>query len=219
LEVEPDHRDRAVIEEMRKARKRGALVLACVGAIDARNHQTLLVDAMARLKQLAGAAPCYGVFAGDGEVQGLSERIQSQGLAGQLVVRGFTRAARAIAAEADVLVVTSRSEGQPMEVIEAFCDRTLVLVGDTPDLSELVTDGITGCRFAEGNVESLARVLRALADRPDADRGAVVERARKRYEQSHTLRGMLDAYDAEYQIVAPEARSRPPRRHLRAVNE
>jgi glycosyltransferase involved in cell wall biosynthesis len=219
LEIEPDSRDRAVIDDMRKARKRGALVFACVGPGGSQNNQTLLVDAVARFKQMAGAAPCYGVFAGNGAAEGLSERIQSQGLAGQLAVRGFTRAARAIAAEADVLVVPSPNDGQPMEVLEAFCDRTLVMVSDTPELSELVTDGITGCRFAEGNVESLARVLRALAERSAADRQAVVERARRRYEQSHTLRGMLDAYDAEYQIVAPEARSRPPRRHLRAVND
>ena len=84
--------------------------------------------------------------------------------------------------------------------------------------SELVTDGITGCRFAEGNVEALARVLLAIAARPEADRRAVVERARRRYEQSHTWRGMLEAYDAEYRVVAPDAHARPARRHLRAVN-
>ncbi len=217
-EVEPDMRDRAVLEGMRRARKRGALVLASVGTNSLRRNQALLVDALARLRHIDRAPMLYGVFAGDGEVEGLSDLIQSQGLAAALVVRGFTRAARLIAAEADVLVVPSRSHAQPMEVLEAFCDRTFVLAGDTPELSDLVIDGVTGARFAEGNVDALARSLHALAERTDADRRAVVERARRRYEQSHTLRGMLEAYEDEYHVVAPEIRSRPGRRHLRVVN-
>lgn len=216
-QVEPDNRDRAVLEDMRRARKRGALVLACVGTIGLRNNQTLLVEAIERLKKSGQAGPFYGAFAGDGEVEGLSEMIRARGLAQHLVVRGFTRAARLIAAEADVLVVPSRSDGLPIEVLEAFCDRTLVAASDTPELSELVTDGVTGARFAEGNVESLARVLLGIADRSDADRRAVLERARRRFEQSHTLRGMLESYEAEYRVVAPDANVRPARRHLRAV--
>lgn len=215
--LEPDNRDRAVLEDMRRARKRGALVVACVGTIDARNNQTLLVEAFARMGQMTGVAPCYGVFAGDGDVQGLSAAIQAAGLTGQLVVRGFTHASRLIASGADVLVVPSRSHGHPIEIVEAFCDRTLVLAPDAPELSELVTDGVTGYRFADGNVEALARVIRALADRPDAERGSVVERARRRYEQLHTLRGMLDAFDAEYHVIAPEASSRQSYRHLRVA--
>lgn len=217
-DVEPDIRDRAVLEDMRRARKRGALVLASVGTIGLRRNQALLVDALARLRHARRPPSLFGVFAGDGEAEGLAELIQSQGLASQLIVRGFTRAARLIAAEADVLVVPSRSDGPPMEVLEAFCDRTFVLASDTPELSDLVTDGITGGRFAEGNVDALARSLHALADRPDADRRAVVERARRRYEQSHTLRGMLEVYENEYHVVAPETRLRPGRRHFRVVN-
>ena len=214
--MEPDHRDIAVLEEIRRARKRGALVVACVGK-GPHNDQALLVEAMSRLRQTSGALSCVGVFAGDGDVDTLAASIRAQGLNGQVIVRGQTRAARLIAAEADVLMVSSRCDGQPMDVLEAFCDRTLVLASDTPELSELVTDGITGCRFAEGNAEALARVIQAIAQRPDADRRAVIERARRRYEQSHTLQGMLETYDAEYHVVAP-ARSRPVRRHLRAAN-
>jgi glycosyltransferase involved in cell wall biosynthesis len=216
-QVEPDHRDRAVIDEMRKARKRGALVMACVGAVGARNNHDVFVDAIARMKQSPSAPLCYGVFAGDGEIDGVANLIQAHGLASHAVVRGFTRASRLIAAEADVLVVPSRSDGQPMEVLEAFCDRTLVLASDTPELSELVTDGITGCRFAEGNGDSLVRAIQQLAGRSDADRQAVIERARRRYEQSHTWRGMLEAYDEEYRVIGPERQARPARRHLRAV--
>lgn len=220
-EVEADARDRAMLEEMRRARRKGALVLACAGTIGPRNNQALVVEAVARLKQTAGAPVCFGVFAGDGEAEGLAALIQSHGLSAQLLVRGFTRASRLIAAEADLLIVPWRSDGQPMEVLEAFCDRTLVATSDTPELGELVTDRITGCRFAEGNVESLARVLHAVRTRPDSDREAMVERARRRFEQLHTLQGMLEAYDAEYRIVAPEAQARSDRsgrRHLRAVN-
>jgi glycosyltransferase involved in cell wall biosynthesis len=216
-EIEPDNRDRAVLEEMRRARKRGALVVACVGTIGLRRHQALLVEAIDRLKAQGAGARIFGVFAGDGEVEGLSSLIQARGLGQALIVRGFTRAARALVAEADVLVVPSRSEGQPIEVIEAFCDRTLVVASDAPEVSELVTDGVTGCRFAQDNPESLARVLAALTERPVADRDAVIERARRRYEQSHTLRGMLESYDSEYRIVAPEASPRPMRRQLRVI--
>lgn len=216
-EAEPDARDRVVIDEMRRARRRGALVLACVGTIGLRNNQSLLVEAVARLAKLSPHVVCHGVFAGDGEVEGLAGLIRERNLTGQLSVRGFTRASRLIAAEADVLVVPSRSDGQPIEVIEAFCDRTLVAAGDTPELSELVTDGVTGRRFAEGNVDSLARVLQHIARQSDAERSAVVERARRRYEHMYTLGNMLELYEAEYAVAAPQAERRPGRRQLRAV--
>lgn len=217
-EVEADTRDRAVLEDMRRARRKGALVFACVGPIGARNNQALVVEAVARLQQSAGAQVCYGVFAGDGEVDGLAEQIQSRGLGAQLSVRGFTRAARLIAAEADLLIVPWRTEGQPLEVLEAFCDRTLVAVSDTPELGELVTDRVTGLRFAEGNVDALVRVLQGVRTRPVSDRDAMIERARRKFEQMHTLRGMLEGYEAEYQVIAPE-QTRSVRRHLRAVND
>lgn len=216
---ELDLGDRAVIEHMRRARKRGALVLACVGTIGVHRNQAILVSALAKLRDAAGAPSCYGVFAGDGDADELAEQIKAQGMTGQLQVRGFTRASRLIAAEADVLVVPSRSRSQPIEPIEAFCDRTLVLASDIPELSEQVIDGVTGFRFAEGNVESLARVIQIVAGKTEADRTAVIERARRRYEQSHTLRGVLDAYEQEYQVAAPGLQLRPVRRHLRAVNE
>jgi len=79
-----------------------------------------------------------------------------------------------------------------------------------------VIDGVTGCRFAEGNPEALARVLCRVAAMPAAERTSLVERARRKYEQSHTDHVMLDLYQAEYDRLAPHAQ-RPARRYLRAV--
>lgn len=214
-----DHRDRTVLDEMRRARKRGAFVIACPGNIGPRRNHDLVIEALARLQQLRSTRQFHIVFTGTGNADQLSVLAQSANQLSRITFCGSTRAPRAIAAEADAVLPISRHD-QTIDVLEAFCDRALAIVSDTQEMSELVTDSVTGLRFADGNVDALARVMHAAAERPLAERQAIIDRARRRYEQGHTLAAMLDAYELEYEVIAPEVQrsGRTSRRYLRAVN-
>lgn len=176
--------DRPHCEALRAARRRGALAVACVGTIGARKNQHLIVEAIASLPD---PSTVYCLMLGDGEADELRRAAQHAGVSDSVVVAGFTPAARLIAREADVLVLPSRNEGQPLAVLEALADGLPVLAAATDELAELVEDGVNGWFFRPGDAKSLAAMLaglRAGFRSPDEDSGRV-EQLYVPYERVH----------------------------------
>lgn len=194
----PDDRDAELLVEMTRQRRNGTLVVACVGTVGARKNQTLLVDAIALRPDL----PVLAVFVGDGATDTLQAAADAAGMESRVCVHGYSRAARRIAAAADLLVLPSRSEGQPISVLEAFCDATLVAVSDIPELVELVDDDI-GFRFPAGDPARLADLLERIGGLPNIVRRSTREHARARYQQRHTLDGMVREY---FEIYATQTK-------------
>jgi glycosyltransferase involved in cell wall biosynthesis len=193
--VDLDTRDRALVDAMTKARRDGRLVVAAVGTVSERKNQRLLVEAM-----MANDAPAdaFCVFVGDGDTADLSAAIRSAGLTDRCRVHGYSAAARRIAAAADVFVLASRNEGQPLSVLEAFADGVLVAVSDIPELAELVDDGVTGRLFHLDDAASLARVLNGFASMAPRDASAMRGRARQVYSAAFTEAAMIERYDRVY---------------------
>lgn len=206
-----DVRDGSVLREMARARASGLLVVACVGTIGSRKNQRVLVDAIARM---AGPRSAYAVFIGDGDVRDLLQTIEAAGLGGRVRVHGYSRAARRLAAAADVLVLPSRSEGQPLAVLEAFCDGTLVLVSNIPELAEIVVDGGTGLHFAADDAGSLAAVLDHVAAMPDRVRQAITGRARLVHGSRFSTAVMASQYAAVYRESCEALTSGPVSRPM-----
>jgi glycosyltransferase involved in cell wall biosynthesis len=204
--VEPDERDQALLALMANRRRDGVLVVVCVGTFGARKQQSLLIDALASRR-----SDVFAVLVGDGDDGDLREAIDQRGLGDVVLLHGYSRAARRIAAAADVLVLPSRNEGLPLAVLEAFADGTVVVVSDIPELAELVEDGQTGFRFAAGRADVLADVLARLAALPTADRQAVAERAQACYRECFTVSAMVGAYWSAYRAPA-DVRAREHRR-------
>ena len=191
--VAPDDRDAELLVEMTRRRRQGALVIACVGTVGVRKNQQLLVEALSSLPTL----PALCVFIGDGDIDGLSEAVERAGIGDIVRVHGYSRAARRLAGAADLLVLPSRSEGQPVSVLEAFCDGTLVAVSDIPELTELVADDL-GFRFPSGNATALAATLKQVAGLPNHTRRTLRERTRARYQARFTVEAMTRDYLALY---------------------
>lgn len=192
--VEPDDRDLETLQIMARQRRRGALVVACVGTFGARKNQSLLARALAHTRD----ANVFAVFVGDGDDRELRDAVQHACAEGRVLVHGYSRAARPLAAAADLLVLPSRSEGQPIAVLDAFCDGTLVAVSDIPELTELVADGATGFTFASDDAEALGRTLADVARLPNSTRRAIRERARARYLSQFTVSAMTAGYMTIY---------------------
>lgn len=98
---------------------------------------------------------------------------------------------------ADLVVLTSRSEGIPLVLMEAMARARLVLAPAITGISELVIEGKTGFLYQpedlEGfvwRVEQIGRSLRAL----DGVRRGARERVRKHFERTDNLRRFVDAF-------------------------
>ncbi len=204
--VELDDRDAQLLIEMTRARRQGTFVIACVGTIGARKNQMQLIDAIAELP----SQPILCVFIGDGDTTALHDAAARAGVTGRVRVHGYSRAARRLAAAADLLVLPSRSEGQPVSVLEAFCDGTLVAVSDIPELTELVGDDL-GFRFPVGNAAALASTISNVVGLANHTRRTIRERMRARYQSRFTVEAMARDYQALYNALLtapPDARRR-----------
>jgi colanic acid/amylovoran biosynthesis glycosyltransferase len=139
-----------------------------VGRLEPVKAQDLLIQACAGLRRRGCDFRCRIV--GDGplrtSLQGLIDKLNLQDRV-QLLGAKFEAEVRDLYDWSHVLVLSSRSEGTPMVVIEAMAKGRPVVVPNITALPEMVQDGENGYLFAPGNVEDLANKLMALAERPD----------------------------------------------------
>jgi glycosyltransferase involved in cell wall biosynthesis len=198
--------DDHLLVEMARARRSGALVVACVGTMGARKNQTLLVEAAAIVTAHGeGKRPdIFLVFVGEGDPAPLDHLARAGGIAERVRVHGYSAAARRIAAASDLLVLPSHSEGQPIALLEAFYDDLLVGVSDLPELRELVEHRISGLTFRANDAAALADLLATAAALPAPARRSMRNNARERVRTHHTLPAMVDAYDSLYRAQSAD---------------
>jgi glycosyltransferase involved in cell wall biosynthesis len=135
------------------------------------------------------------VVVGDGPYRGEMEKL--------CVERGIARSVRFVGwldyervpdylRLADLVLVTSETEGQSLVGLEAqACGRTLI-ASDIPAAREVVTDGRTGLLFATGDVDDLTTKTLLAADDPSLRRS--IGRAARRQVKRHSYQDAVSAY-------------------------
>lgn len=95
---------------------------------------------------------------------------------------------------ADVMILCSKSEGSPTSVKEALACDLPVVSTDVGDVREIM-DGIEGCAICPDNVESLAREIKRVLDRP-IGRRFEGHGSMQRYDQSRVVIEILRVYES-----------------------
>ena len=111
---------------------------------------------------------------------------------------GYRTDAPSIERAADWYILPSRSEGQPLSILEAYRDGVPVMASRIPELAELVHDGDTGLLFDQEAPADLAARMDEAVRMTQGARDAQRTRARSRFETSFTLQAMVRGYAAEY---------------------
>lgn len=150
-----------------RARARAALgvdpdaeVALFLGALSVEKDPAAAVDA------IVACPGVTGLFVGDGPERERTARAVAERLPGRGIVTGATDDPSAALAAADVVVLSSRTEGLPAVAIEAGLSGLAVVATDVGGTGEIVVDGETGVLVPPGDVDALAQGLRrALADR------------------------------------------------------
>lgn len=183
---------RDLIEALRRQHR---TVFCCVGTIGERKNQVAIVEAMARLDEPSRVA-C--LFVGDGDASALVARAEALGVGHAVHALGYRTDAPSIARAADWYILPSRSEGQPLSILEAYRDGVPVMASRIPELAELVHDGDTGLLFDQEAPADLAARMDEAVRMTQGARDAQRTRARSRFETSFTLQAMVRGYAAEY---------------------
>ena len=120
-----------------------------------------LVDALARLEP-----PARALLVGDGpERMAIEAEVRRLGLAGRVTLAGERGDVPELLAASDVFVLSSRSEGLPMSVLEAMAAGLPVVASSVGGVPELVVEGETGFLVPVGDAAALAAALeRLIAD-------------------------------------------------------
>jgi glycosyltransferase involved in cell wall biosynthesis len=124
---------------------------------------TTLLEALARVR-----TPCHTVLVGDGPaLPAIAAAVQEDGLFERVELVGARADIPELLARSDVFVLSSRSEGFPVSILEAMAAGLPVVATDVGGIAEAVEDGETGLLVPAADPEALARALERLLS--DAD--------------------------------------------------
>ena len=174
----------------------GAFVVGSVGRLHEVKRYDLLVRAVAALR--ASRPDVYLVLVGDGP-----ERGRLEALAGTLGLTPFVRFAGYQARPEryypalDVFALTSRSEGFPVSLLEAWAAGRPAVVTAVGGLPAVVADGVTGLLVPPGDARAVAdAVARLYTDARLRDSLGFAGRAT--VAEHYTLDRVADRYAAIY---------------------
>jgi glycosyltransferase involved in cell wall biosynthesis len=144
------------------------------------------------------------VFVGDGDQRGLLERrirALEPALQGRAHMLGAREDMVELLADLDAVLLTSRSEGLPVALIEAAAAGRPVVASGVGGVDEVVAHERTG--FLGSNVDELAFGLARLLDEPGLG-VAMGRRARMRVAARHSAAALAGRLEELYRIVVEE---------------
>jgi glycosyltransferase involved in cell wall biosynthesis len=176
---------------------RGIPVLVSVGRLKAPKDFATLLRALAALPDLAFKA----VIVGEGpDRPALEAEIERLGIGDRVRLLGERRDVPELLGAADVFVLSSKSEGLPVSLLEAMVAGLPVVASRVGGVAELVEEGETGLLVAPGNPDELSAALeRVLGDRELRRRlgAAGRERVERHFDLESFQRAHLDLYYRE----------------------
>lgn len=192
----------------RSSHDRATPRLIAVGRLKAPKDFLTLIRALAALP----AGSFEAVIVGDGpDRDAVEAEIRRLGLDGSVRLTGERGDVPALLAGSDVFVLSSRSEGLPVSVLEAMAAELPIVASNVGGLAELVVDGESGILVPPGDPESLAGGLRRLIEDPELRRGlgaAARARAEASFDLASFQRAHVELYDR--QLALAGAVAEPP---------
>ncbi len=148
------------------------------------------------------------VVVGDGEcrdaVREHAERLRSRE---RVVLAGERRDVPSVLAAMDVFVLSSRTEGLAVTLLEAMAARLPVVATRVGGNAEVVVDGETGRLVPPGDPPALARAIAEVLD--DAPRArAMGEAGRRRVEARFSVAAMVERYETIYASLVGAERTK-----------
>jgi len=179
--------------------------LIAVGRLKAPKDFLTLIRALAALPDQEYEA----LIVGDGPDRSeVKAEIQRLGLEDRVQLAGERSDVPELLAASDVFVLSSRSEGLPVSVLEAMAAELPVVASGVGGLAELVVDGETGILVPPGDEAALAEALGRLVEDSELRRrlgAAGRARAESSFDLSAFRRAHLELYDRQLGLAGAVA--------------
>ncbi len=180
------------------------LLIGFAGRLAPQKGCEILIDALSRL-----SGSWRAVFLGDGALRAsLESACAEKQIAERVVFAGFTSDARKVLGAFDIIAVPSRFEPFPRVILEAQALGVPVVASNADGIPELITDGMNGLLFQNGDSAELAVLLERVRDRNLRERLAAEGERSVAEFSSERFQARLDAvYSSIMGERIPEARS------------
>lgn len=177
----------------------GAKVIGSVGRLNEVKRQDLLVRAVAKLRPQHPSVRL--LLIGDGpEKENLVRLTETLGIGEAVVFAGYQSAPQQFLLCMDLFALSSRLEGLPLALLEAWAAGLPVVSSDVGGIPKVIVPGINGLLFPNGDLDLLISCLeRILADQDFAS--ALGRAGRETVLKSFTLDRMSDQYEQCYREV------------------
>jgi len=174
------------------------VLFVCVAGFRPEKNHALLLQAFAQGALHRGAA--HLLLVGVGALREvLQDRVRDLGLGDSVRFLGFRTDLAEVLAAADVFVLPSDREGNPLAVLEAMAAGTPIIATAVGGLPELVESGLSGLLVPPGDAAALTTALRRIYE-DSALRGALgansLRRAEERFDISVAAREYTKLYES-----------------------
>lgn len=174
-----------------------------VGRLSSEKGPDLFLDTLIPLCQREPRV--RAVMLGDGpERAALQARIDAAGLTERISLPGFQTDMRRWMARLDALVISSRTEGTPMILLEAMQDGVPVVAFSVGGVPDVIRHGHSGLLATPLDTHELGQQLQALLDDP-AQAEELVARARQTQREHFHLPTLAREWAQVYRLAAREA--------------
>lgn len=182
-------------------------VIGSVAMFRASKGHAHLLEAFGRVRGLHPRARL--LLVGDGIRRPWVEALaREQGLGGAVTFTGFRSDVAELLGAMDCFVLAStRTEGVPQSLLQAFAARVPVVASRVGGIPEVVRDGETGLLVPPGDSEALARAILAVLAEPRAAAERAT-RARRLVEERFSHGIAIDRTVALYEALAAGAQAR-----------
>ena len=183
-------------------KRHATLSILFAGEIGPRKGATILVEALARLRERPDWT-C--TIAGNGDVEGCRALIQARGLGDRVRLTGWIAASavHGLMRDADIVVLPSLREVMPMSLVEATAAGAALLATPVGETADVVFHGVNGFLIDRDPADVTARLTQLLDDRDLLLRMQVA--SRDIYRQAFRLEAFVERLAAVYAAAASAA--------------
>ena len=175
------------------------VLYVCVGGLRPVKNHALLLESFAQGP--ASDPRAHLLFVGRGKLRpDLERQIVALGLQERVHLLGMRSDVPEILNAADVFVLGSEWEGNPLSVMEAMAAGKPVVCTAVGGVPELVEDGGCGLLVPRRDVPALAKAMRYMLENSEARRAMGRASARRAIEH-FDLRAMTEAYEDLYKSI------------------
>lgn len=193
--IDIDEQEESIPAEAVKRRYRlpeDHTLIAMVSSLTPEKDHVTAIQAFARLAPTCPETTL--VIVGDGPERNRLEQLAGQpGLKERIIFTGRQDRVQEILSAIDIFLMTSRSEGLPIALLEAMAAGKPAVVTAVGDIPHVITDGVSGLLTKKRDATGIAATLRWVIDNPEKA-GEIARQAHLTVREHYSAQAMARQY-------------------------